>query len=1701
MIPAGTPLQIGDLIDVPPVKTVIRLEEGKENPAEIAGSFVFTGEVSSHLRVIAEALARGRGQGYFLQGDFGSGKSHLLAALYAWLSKAEGAARFSEGHPELKQAEDKKLLPVAVSLIDYRAATPLERILLECVEKALLGSGRSVSLTPLSAFLEQLSALLADPDAARIFAELADQTLGEREAAAEAAAPPEISEWIARHPRDAYAAGVRLLKKLGMETPQLLVEERTESFRRVFRELEGAGFDGIFLLIDELSEFFRSKPSSQALNEDARTLQFLGELAGERPLWIMAAVQESIERTGDIAQPILRKIRDRFPVKLALSTVHIRSLISDRLVQKKPGAEDEILEVHEHYRRQFLSFSSSFDEFLICYPVHPATISLLDGLGDLFSQHRGIVDFVYSRIAGDSRRGIRTILDRPKRELLGPDSIYDHFAGRLAEFSAFNVYPRHIVPHLDEEINRAFENGEDRRLARRLIRMLVLYHIHPTAELPNASKLAELVACSLDLPELNAGFIAEGLLDPLADASRFLRKKLPAGTSPGNSSQAVYEISTEEDAGKILDARIRRIGEEIPAADSRLLLEPLLQLPASDSWPGSAAAREGTVREIAWNLSTRRAMVRVLHRDDLHSAPSTAELEAKDCDFALFLTVGGLETIELAELTEPVGLWCIPPPEQGETLDTLREYLAAGQLKGELSPSNPADAPLIHLVNERLLRLKPAAFQAALEVFYTGAFSNPDIRVDAAVRQLRRFDSLLEAAGRTILAARYPRFAEVAPRRYQPSIRIYQQLLDSFVIPGSLSLTAARPLSAAIDGLAVPLGLVELKRGSYLFSPDITGHPLLVVFFELVRPAGSIPLPGVLEKLRRGEFGLPKNTALFLVAALAAGGLISIRKGNRAVALDYLNIQNLERYEEISLGELIGKHDRATLIDECGFLFSTDEPGSFGLRQQREAWKAVIEFRRTAENVASDTSARLAKRREYSSFKGFRFTDLQEKLEELSKLAGEIRVSYAAKEGLEKFLSAWRAGGIDGPAVELLMSLNRFLKQEAEKFVFAHHYVHHEAVEKASRMASGLERLRLHIIEGLSNPEELVLPDEGKELDRLFESLRQEYLPFYSGLHDKYYGDLRPPDLSKNAARALLVLRRLAGIEALDRPPGLDRFLNLLDSSSSSQCRRSVREELMRSPVCGCGFLPGQAVPAGAAESTEEKIDRFIDEYLSILETPGVREAVGSHTYAIEDLKPQAAAHLRELALKLEGGGLRASGLIGALDESICVELARAMSGKISLRKVSLPKLVNLLAGRRLPADKIISLVSEWLGRGRDGELIAVTDVGETISGEGEPKTGEGGRDDAGDESNMPGYTDWWAMQATGAFPGILQDVASEGFPLDLANSRRAHDLESQLEMRFPSSRLAQALRRFDSPILYRYILTEPLHTLSIQKAWQILIDRMLRGDPAVPSQAAGAANRASHIDPDRAAEIDRHLVFTNRIGRLQPTAFPQRLSLRPVFEALFSDPWAGVELQAGITRAMEELESLGETWLDGLPPVETIDLDRALVVLVIDGVSPDIWLEVMDIIESLGDLFSSSWARLDTEADTVSAMAGLFGLKGDPAESFGARDIPYINLTGMEEHALANSLESTQSKCATVIRLNVLDRGAHRGVYKLVEMAAVMKSLLERELPAVHRFCKNRKKDLILTTDHGLSLNAEGLSHGKGGIYERAVFRASWRL
>ena len=1645
-------LRIGDLIEVPPVRTVIRLEEGRTRSLAIAESFVFTAEVSAHFSVLADALVKNHGRGFFLQGDFGSGKSHFLAALSTWLSDRPGAEVLAEHHSGLgrTRASGRSMLAVEISLLNYRATTPLERIVVETIENALIARGIQTQLTPLTAFLDHFRTLLKSGEMADAFSRQLSKS------------PAEMDAFLNDDPRRCYVEAVRFMKEQGLRAPEVLVDERHETFDKTINAVRQAGFDGLVLIIDELSEFFRSKPDARGLNEDARTLQLLGEVANTEPIWIIAAVQESIERTGDIAQVTFQKIKDRFPVKFSLSTVHIKALISQRLVRPKSGSEDKLYDIFEYLRGQFPSLTWSFEDFQATYPIHPATIALLDGLGDLFSQHRGIVDFVHSRLAGDANRQIAGILDHPSYQLLGPDSIYEHFSHRMAEFSSFYVYPKHIVPHLDEVIERIIEDPADRVLAGRIVRVLVLHNIHPTARIPTVRTLTALVSCALTDrdPDLNVQFVAETILDPLVRESMFLVKH-PADT--GELLDAVYEIRTQEDPTKTLKTKIARRAEDIPIDDTRLLLEPLSELPESTSWPGPAILQQGIYRQVTWRQSNRRVWVALSTTAAQSSLKNRINqlLSSADCDLAVVISPG-----KTAFECDHTAVLEVSLADNKKETSTLREFLAARQISAELRATSPADAPLIQPAKEAVEHLRPLAHQAALQILYGGDFTEPAMVIEPVIRQMMRFDRLLETAADFVLENRYPRYREVAPRKVIASRLLYQRLLDEFITPGRLSLKEAhaKGLNDAIEGLATPLGLVELRSGSYFFAPDPEHHPLLSEIFGCLNAAGQTPLAEVLQTLGSGPYGLPADSALFVFSALAHGGLISLLKHDRPLPIELLRLNRVEAADALAPGDVIGKHDRETLINTCSFLSPTGDWETFGLRQQREAWQTVIKFRDRIHNAITDIEKRLGEVAEFSAFEAFDLVGLRSKLEGLRVLSAEIKASYPAREGLERFLQTWRDIGYTSRDIEFINRMQRFFNREAEQFVFVNHYVRHTAIEQITSDNEQIRALHGTVMRLLEQPELLVEEQDFSGLAEAFERFRTAYVEVYAGHHGNYYRLFEKKPLTRFAKRALVHLQRLASVEVLDRPAGMAEFLRQIETPRGTVCKRNPIEELMRSPVCGCGFISGETPKPAQEIEPQEAIEKYLDDYMTILRGPEIKEAIAARTFALADAEPHTTGRLRSLKTILDDERASSTSLMDVLDDAATTELSRALRGRVRIENRSLNDLVTQLAGRRLTPQQIRNLVEQWGAGDADNTVIAVQ----------EDQVGYG---------SGPATPSWWPLMHRRLF--TEEPTAGSG------------NLETVLEQHYPAAGLADRLTRLDDLSLIEFMVTEPFHTHALHTGWLLLAERIITGSPW--PQASTADSR--HVNPERAAKIRRRLETLIRICRLRGTPFPEALQVRIAFSKILVDPWASPQLRTRIHQKIDETARAGEQWLAALPAVVPLNLASNPMVVILDGVSPDVWLETLEEATiKLSDM-TVSWQRLETIPVTALSISSLFGFAGDPLDEFHARGIDYHQAKGNEAYGLANLLPEFAPDKPAIIRVSLVDDAAHAALLRLNEMPQAVCSFLEKELPRLQDICVRQKRRLIITTDHGLSLTRTGLSHGKGGVYEKAIFRAEWRF
>lgn len=1649
---------IGDLIEIPPVQTVVRLENSKEAVKSAAGTFVFTSEVDKQIQVLANALGRLYGQGYFLQGDFGSGKSHFLAALGAFLSGYDKNGILEAQHEGLRRLHEsgKRFLPVTISLVNFRGATPLEKIITESMEEALRSYDITISISERSNFLGFFKGILKEREIANQYASFASIQ------------PDRLLKWIDNNQAEAYASGVLFVKNKGLAIPDLPMLDRHATFQNAVQKIVEQGFSGIVLLIDELSEFFRSKPDAPSLNEDARTLQLLGEISRGNPLWIIAAVQESIERTGDIAQVTFRKIKDRFPVKLHLSTLHIRDLIAKRLVKKKTGADKQIIGIYNEYCRHFPGFNFTADFFLNIYPVHPLTISLLEGLGDLFSQHRGIVDFVYTQLAGEESKNVAGILGKPCNELLAPDAIFDHFSFRIAEFSSFYIYPSQIVPHLDEVIDTCIEDEADRILSRRLIRIIVLYAIHPTVSAPSARLLAELASCMVSSqdPETNAQYIAEVLLDPVVEKSRFLNK---SSAGSGNSLDVIYSVTTSDDQNKILRARIERTMKELSHDDSRMFSVPLAELPESFSWPGPALWNSSVEKSIIWCQSTRRAAVFLLHSGNEYGIEQKIEelLDSGKIDFALVLA-----TEKKLLHCKHTAVWLINDEFSNDSV--LKEYFACRMVAGEMRSANPADAALIPLLKEQIRKLEPAARQVVLNLIFGGTFTDQTLEVDSPVRQLKRFDRLLEIAGEQILENRYPRFKEIASRSLAPSPRYYQRLFEEFVTIGSITMRDARTqgLSELIETMAVPLGLVDVKAGNYILAPNVVANQFLSTFFTLLSALGHTSIQSLFQKLQTGPYGVPHDCACFLIASLAYCGHIALINRGRTLPLEFIRVTAVDQVEMVAPGEIISEADRKTIIQSCSFLAGSGPIDTFGLKQQRDVWQGVLKFKTGIMPIVNDIDNKILALGGYSAFKFLDTEKIVQKCKALDKVLEEIKVSYSAREGLERFLVAWRSSELSSEDITSIKQIHRFMNRHIERIVFVNHYINHRSVIGVCSIHKTIADRRDAVVVMLKNIEQMIITDEGVQFQNTFEAFRESFVQIYTDGHTKFQKKQKKPQLSKHLNRALDVIKRLSSIQTLDCPCGTDQLIQACDKPSTSLCTRNVTEELLRSPLCSCGYIFGEDPAESERFNTDSEIGRVIQEYIQILCHREIIEAISARAFALRDVDKKAYENLDRLLNYLresKGGGSLA--IRDLLDESTVSELGRALAGQVKIENRSLKTLQSELSGRRLSPSKIKQVVNNWIGNTTEDTILSLIESGEQNS------------------YNMADPLLWPFLHSE-----LFANLLNEQFNVNI----QAQSLALELERKFPSEKLSSHFARMSENSLAEFICNEPVHLMAVESAWNILADRIINGS----GQVSVDKIYSKYVDETESAYIKHRVSTLRNLSDLYRDHYPQRLRARSAAASLYKDPWATTNLKNSILNFIEKVAIDGQDWFDtlqSLPSINTQESEQKdVTILLIDAIPPDVWL---DILVSSPDIFSAGeirWFRLTGKSLTINSIDELFGFSSekDPLNELAARGIDYGTIRGDEERKWSDIIPLPLHGGIQLIRLSLFDSQVHAGTMSLDNMAPTLANLLSKNLASLIELCKEKQRELIITTDHGLTFNAKGLHHGSGGVFEKTIFR-----
>ncbi len=1301
--------RVGDLVEVPRVRTVIQLAD-RHDPAlrdELLSSFVLTEEVAFNLVAILSSVASRKGRGFFLQGNFGSGKSHFLTVLGFLLENPEAWRHLPvQGTPLGAMALNlagRRVMPVPVSLVEHGSRERLEDIVLEAVAAEFSARG------------------LEPPARPRFPADFTSSLLERYGAQAAAFAQAEGLNG----PEELFAAGreealERFLASAGL--PFRARQDRREAFEGLRGKLETAGYSGAMLLVDELSEYLRSKSDARGFNEEIRFLQFLGEYGDKNPFWIVASLQERLEDTGEITQSAFNKIKDRYPGRLALTGKHLEDLISRRLLPKKPGAAARLSELYRQHARAFSGFDPGLERFSALYPVHPATLFLLEELKTLFSQHRGVVDFISARVGGDPARAIPGLLAEPDTTLLTPEAVFDHFQVRIKEMVETNPFLEVVYRYFETEAPRLFPDLAQAALALRLVKLVVLGAISPIRRDFSVTELSEMLLHRVTAvsPEVNYQYVAD-VLEKLRTGGAYLTVEKRDG-----AFRDIYRVDLEADVNLVIRRRVAYLRSTLFPDDTRIYTRLAAMLDAPHLPLASLSQSPRRRAQTLWQCTRREGFVIYVPPEELtpeRAAAIEEELSAGESDFVLAILSPGAEG-RLVHATLPpwTAIW-EPAPVGPEEREELAMVLARALLLDELGAQSTSLAGRVR----RQLELELAGDgRRVREIFERAYFAGRLHLPGGKAAEPGRWgyiplDQSLDRAAALVLEQRYPGHMAIAP---QTSVFVRERegdLIEGFFKPGGLdpAQPGARALAQAVEGYLRPLGVVKRAGARLLLAADARKSDPARGMLDLVPEGGRTELAGLYRAMRKGPLGMSREQFRLLLLSMVFSGQLSLHSDGKRLSGDRLTAFWIERATEVSKGDLAPAAVRAALA-EVPFVTAVRKSGEqFNSSVQQAAWEELTAYKRAAVESRANLEAGLAKALTLPSLAELGLGRARADLDSWGAMLDEILVSYAPREGLERFATHWSSSPGLRAALARLERLGEFLHGGPERFVAAAAYVRHPGLSlgnapdgreprDAAGQACGEALAQLEAV--LADPELPFRAGGSGELTGAFERFLAAYGPLYASHHERQYSASRFEPLRRlRSGREYGLLSALAaalGEGAGDEFPRLSR---LLASTLARACRAFDPVALKVAPVCRCGLTLVDQVELPDAAALQAALESTLADAVRALQGGRMREAITAYVAGLREAGRAEHATVLEALLALDPVGAELAGRLEALLAGGLPGLLReALSGRLAVVSRDLDALVELLLDRSFEPADLVTTVEHWMGQVPRGTLVRV---------------------------------------------------------------------------------------------------------------------------------------------------------------------------------------------------------------------------------------------------------------------------------------------------------------------------------------------------------------------------------------------------------
>lgn len=549
----------------------------RENAGACVSHYYLTPALREHLTRVFECVVHRQGQGFWVQAEYGAGKTHFLATLVDLLMWREEGVWEHLREEQLKRdyaspLSKTRMFPVAFSLRgmgESDGKDSLMRILEEQIRESLDTHHPELSAKVKLTSAELAAEWFASDDSARFRPSIAAFFQQEHHATPE--------EYRAQHGA----------KKFGQQIVESEIAEGKlkgkfkDRFTYIYDQITKlGGYDGLVFVIDEFRSWQdRHADGTAAYAEDEEILETLAFVLPTHHLNVLAIVASQ----GDMPQKLSGGGQgDRF-VPLYLLADRNKSdfgeIVAFRSRDLRPGAATDIKDYYDHCRKEYRFIKQgnvSLEYFSAIFPFQPRTFEVMRRITQNADKHnlptaRSAIRMAWQTLAAPgilAEKRLVVLADLFASEELAKGLNHEHYREAYLGLQA-----------AVEQLAELDVAPEERVQAKRLLQTLFLWTI----------SLPENLRDGLTAQEVGeAAWLVDDDVGPAAQAEQLLEKLLQSGFPVRSAKRtregkevAIYSFETsaaQENPGRVFAPLKKKAKDDFKAQDLKWIESLFWQL-------------------------------------------------------------------------------------------------------------------------------------------------------------------------------------------------------------------------------------------------------------------------------------------------------------------------------------------------------------------------------------------------------------------------------------------------------------------------------------------------------------------------------------------------------------------------------------------------------------------------------------------------------------------------------------------------------------------------------------------------------------------------------------------------------------------------------------------------------------------------------------------------------------------------------------------------------------------------------------------------------------------------------------------------------------------------------------------------------------------------------------------------------------------